>query len=61
MIMIYEFFFGFFVLLVVLIKVSIVVFSFINVVMLSLGGFVVIVMYIDWIYMLIVIFNVLFV
>lgn len=45
--MIYEFFFGFFVLLVVFIKVSIVVFSFINVVMLSLGGFVVIVMYID--------------
>ncbi|MDP4345322.1 hypothetical protein QSH67_27905, partial [Escherichia coli] len=40
MTMIHEFFFGFFALLVALIKVSIVVLSFTNVVTLSLGGLV---------------------
>ena len=47
--------------LVALIKVSIVVLSFTNVVTLSLGGLVAIVMYIDRIYTPIAIFNVLFV
>lgn len=61
MTMIHEFFFGFFALLVALIKVSIVVLSFTNVVTLSLGGLVAIVMYIDRIYTPIAIFNVLFV
>ena len=50
-------FFGF-CLLVALIKVSIVVLSFTNVVTLSLGGLVAIVMYIDRIYTPIAIFNV---
>ena len=50
-----------FALLVALIKVSIVVLSFTNVVTLSLGGLVAIVMYIDRIYTPIAIFNVLFV
>ena len=58
MTMIHEFFFW---LLVALIKVSIVVLSFTNVVTLSLGGLVAIVMYIDRIYTPIAIFNVLFV
>ncbi len=61
MTMIHEFFFGLFALLVALIKVSIVVLSFTNVVTLSLGGLVAIVMYIDRIYTPIAIFNVLFV
>ena len=54
-------FFWLFALLVALIKVSIVVLSFTNVVTLSLGGLVAIVMYIDRIYTPIAIFNVLFV
>lgn len=61
MTMIHEFFFGFFALLVALIKLSIVVLSFTNVLTLSLGGLVAIVMYIDRIYTPIAIFNVLFV
>ena len=60
MTMIHEFSLAF-ALLVALIKVSIVVLSFTNVVTLSLGGLVAIVMYIDRIYTPIAIFNVLFV
>lgn len=61
MTMIHEFFFGFFAILVAVIKLIIVVLTFTNVISISLGGLVALVMYIDKIYTPVAIFNVIFV
>lgn len=61
MTMIHEFFFGFFALLVAIIKLLIVILAFTNIITISLGGIVALVTYADRIYTPIAIFNVIFV
>lgn len=61
MTMIHEFFFGFFALLVAVIKLVIVVLTFTNVITISLGGLVALVTYVDRVYTPVAIFNVIFV
>ncbi|WP_430611164.1 ATP-binding cassette domain-containing protein [Enterococcus sp. DIV0876] len=59
--LIHEFFFGFFALLVALIKLVIVILTFTHVLTLSLGGLVALITYIDRVYTPVAIFNVIFV
>ncbi|OTO30122.1 hypothetical protein A5876_000688 [Enterococcus sp. 3C8_DIV0646] len=61
MTMIHEFFFGFFAVLVALIKVAIVVLAFTNQITVSLGGLAALIIYVDRIYTPVAIFNVIFV
>ncbi|MGM9902562.1 MAG: ABC transporter ATP-binding protein [Enterococcus sp.] len=61
MTMIHEFFFGFFAIVVAVIKLLIVVLTFTNTISISLGGLVALVTYVDRIYTPIAIFNVIFV
>ncbi|MGM7315042.1 ABC transporter ATP-binding protein [Enterococcus casseliflavus] len=61
MTMIHEFFFGFFAVLVALIKVVIVVLAFTNQITVSLGGLAALIIYVDRIYTPVAIFNVIFV
>lgn len=61
MTMIHEFFFGFFALLVAIIKLIIVILTFTKVISLSIGGLVALITYVDRIYTPVAIFNVIFV
>lgn len=61
MTLIHEFFFGFFALLVAIIKLVIVLLTFTNVISISLGGLVALVTYVDRVYTPVAIFNVIFV
>lgn len=61
MTMIHEFFFGFFALLVAIIKTVIVVLTFTGVIDISLGGLIALVTYVDRVYTPVAIFNVIFV